>query len=52
MSKEDSHVVLFNLSSSIGSNTRILIPFPGDYEVWILNFEYYIARIEENGPYI
>lgn len=35
MSKEDSHSTSFNLPSSIGSTTRILILIPNDYEVWV-----------------
>lgn len=52
MATEDSHIVVFNLSSSIRSNTRVPTLFRDDYEVWVLYFEDYISGIEKHGSYI
>lgn len=52
MAKEDPHIVAFNLSSSIWSNTRVSTLFPDDYEVWVLHFEDYITCIKKHGSYI
>lgn len=52
MEKEDSHIVAFNISSSIGSNTRVLTLFPDNYEVWVLHFEDYFIGHEKHGSYI
>ena len=46
---DGSHINSINLSSSIGSTTRIPIMFPNDYEVWALNFEDYVLGLEDNG---
>lgn len=48
MTDEDPHSLSFNLLSSIGCTTRILILFPEDYEVWALHFEDYVLGIEEH----
>lgn len=49
MQHDDSHFNSINLSSSIGSTTRIQIVFPSEYEVWALHFEYYVLGLEDNG---
>ena len=49
MYSDDSHVNSINLSSDIGSTTRISILFPCEYEVWALHFEDYVLSLEENG---
>lgn len=46
MSKDDSHLISFNLPISIGSTTTFPILFPKDYEVWVLHFEHYMLGIE------
>lgn len=48
MSKEDSHVVSFNLSSSIKSYTRIPSMCPKDYEVWVSHFKDYILGTKKH----
>ena len=52
MLNEDPHSLSFNLSSIIGSTTRIPILFPQDYKVWALHFEDYVLGIEEHGSTI
>ena len=52
MQNEDPHTLSFNLSSSIGSMTRISILFPKDSVVWALYFEDYVLGIEEHGAII
>ena len=52
MANDDLHSLSFNLPSSIGSTTRILILFPYDYEVLALHFEDYVLGIEEHGSTI
>ncbi|KAI3510498.1 hypothetical protein L1887_17545 [Cichorium endivia] len=52
MAHDDLHSQSFNLSSSIGSTTRIPILFINDYEVWALHFEDYVLGIEEHGSTI
>ena len=49
MHSEDSHVNSINLSSGIGSTTRIPILFPSEYEVWALHFEDYAIVLEDIG---
>ena len=57
--KNDTTIV-FNLSRSIGSNSRVPTLFPEEYEVWDLNLEDYLQGLEEGyaiwtsvirGPY-
>nr|KAJ0224580.1 hypothetical protein LSAT_V11C100011640 [Lactuca sativa] len=48
----DPHALSFNLSSSIGSTTKIPILFPEDYEAWALHFEDYVLGIIEHGSTI
>ena len=52
MAREDPHALAFNLSSSLGSTTRIPILFPNDYEVWALHFEDYVLGLEENNSLV
>lgn len=52
MSKSNSQGFAFNLPWSVGSNTRIVIFFLKEYEVWVLQFEDYITCIKEHGDYI
>ncbi|KAI3499728.1 hypothetical protein L1887_35537 [Cichorium endivia] len=52
MAHDDPHSQSFNLSSNIGSTTRISILFTNDYEVWALHFEDYVLGIEEHGSTI
>lgn len=52
MSKEDIHAISFDLSSTIGSSTRISILFPDDYEFMVSRFEDYISGTKKHGPYI
>ena len=52
MQPEDLYTLSFNLSSNIGSTTRILILFHQDYEVWALHFEDYVQGLEDNGSLI
>ena len=52
MAREDPHALAFNLSSSIGSTTRIPILFPNDYELWALHFEDHVLGLEEHGSII
>lgn len=52
MKPEDPHTISFNLSSNIGSTTRIPILFPQDYEFWALHFEDYILGIEDHDATI
>ncbi|KAL7604947.1 hypothetical protein Lser_V15G14522 [Lactuca serriola] len=49
MQHDDSHINSINLSSSIGSTTRIPILFPNEYEVWALHFKDYVLGLEDNG---
>ena len=49
---EDPHTLSFNISSRIGSTTRIPILFLQDYEVWDLHFEDYVLGIEDHGMMI
>ena len=48
MQHDDSHINSINLSSSIGSTTRIPILFPNEYEVWALHFEDYVLDLGDN----
>ena len=48
MKHDDSHFNSINLSSSIGSTTRIPILFPKEYEVWAFHFEDYVLGLEDN----
>lgn len=52
MANEDPHALLFNLSSSIGSITRIPIIFPQDYDVLGLYFDDYVLGIKEHGALV
>ncbi|KAL7587596.1 hypothetical protein Lser_V15G40912 [Lactuca serriola] len=52
MQNKDPHSLSFNLSSSMGSTTRIPILFLQDYEVRALHFEGYVISIEEHGSTI
>ncbi|KAL7587416.1 hypothetical protein Lser_V15G40916 [Lactuca serriola] len=52
MQNKDPHSLSFNLSSSIGSTTRIPILFLQDYEVRALHFEGYVIGTNEHGSTI
>lgn len=52
MAKDDPHTIAFNLSRSIGSNTRVPTLFTNYYEVRVLYMEDYITIIEKHGSYI
>ena len=49
MSKSDSHNIAFNLTSSIGSNSRAPTLFPKEYDAWVIHMEDYITGIEKVG---
>ena len=49
MQHDDSSINSLNISSRIGSTTRIPILFPHEYEVWALHFEDYVLGSDDNG---
>ena len=52
MKLEDPHTLSFNISSSSGSTTGILILFPQESEVWALHFEDYVLGLEGHATFI
>ena len=52
MKPDDSSFNSINISSGMGSTTRIPILFPDDYEVWALHFKGYMLGLEYNGSLI
>ena len=49
MQHDDSNINSLNISSNIGSTTRIRILFPHDYEDWALDFDDYVLGSEDSG---